>query len=82
MDFLCVLLPGGDPAVRNHTCITLGFQCIGMTCTQGVCCGESEHLIRNKVYKDFVLVLYCHLLLIHLSSVLTMQLCVAPRNLL
>lgn len=50
--FFHLLLPRADVAVRNHTYIVLGFHWRYTAHTQGVCCGESEHLIGNKVYMD------------------------------
>jgi len=33
-----------------------------------VFCDDSKHLIASKMYTDLDLILYCHLLLIHLST--------------
>lgn len=46
----------------------LDFQWKYTAHTWGVCCGESEHLIGSQVCMDLDLVLYCHLLLIHLPT--------------
>lgn len=81
LDLLHLLLPRGDAVVKNHTIIMLGFQWKYTAHTHGVCCGEREHLIGNPVSMDLELVLYCHLLLIHLPTMLTMHLRVAPGNL-